>query len=1738
MKGKRWYKRAAAPIMAGCIAGTLVFPLAQPVTAQAAEEGIQWDDVQKIVSRYYGEWDDQEYEGAITSRIPHTALLGNGDVGITSYGTEGEKSFLISKGDFWNYNGTAITLGGVTVKEVVEQSEEYDRNLTAKVSRAWESSTYEGHSAMDTISGYEKGMEGWTTEVGKPQWIAYEFEEPVTIGEWILIGDGGSRGDGQKQNNPKDFEVQISSNGEDWVAIDTVEGNSEGIVDHLLINPVTTKYLRFYFTTPTQESDWDSTNNPRGRVAQVFLYEDNGNAEEYAVENLAQDYSDTKASSTDADHTPSKAVDGDFVYGNEGWVSSIEQTPWVAYKYDEAVTIGSYKLLGDSAIRDEGSAANNPRAFKIQISSDDAVWADDYNEEEDGALWQTIDEVTENVSGTILRTLPQAYEAKYVRVWFDQPVQSADEANPRGRLGRFEFYAETDPSTAVEGDGSGVYEGTAPGPGSNGPFSEKMNLDTADIDTSIYFGDAQVEINTWTAEGKNLLIQEMTSKAENDLDLEISTWVKNDNAQYPTNVKEKDGQIYVTRQTREKDKNKEDSYISEAALTTYVVGAPVDEQHADEDDASAEQYVTLPAGETIYLVTAVGGGGQTYKASDMSLIGDDPVKEAEELGKEAENADDIAALRAEHDDWWQDFWTRSYIDFGTEDANLNKIQSYYYGSLYLLGSALREDGLAAGLYGNWFTTDSPNWSADYHLNYNFIAAYYGLNSTNHSELTLPAGQALLDYMDEGLSRGQNTSELREIVPDEFEDELLQPKIDSGLIDEENGIEGAVLYPVGIGPFGTTCDDNYHQEAMNAAYSAYPMMEYYDYTQDKSYLEDGLYDLLKACGAYYEAWLTKEDTEDGDYVYALYAAYNEGSFSKNPAVELATVKNLFSHLVEYSKILDKDENKRAQWEELLAHLPAQPTAEASGGESLSLAELEAVKSGNTFTGEWAPMNSPIPGDGNAIPLDAVIPGNVFNHYSSPEDIQLVLNTIQTFVNSGNPWGQINNFPRIFPEAVEAGYDINTIVNAFVGQLNDKLEANLTIDDNNHGFEKAGSIETINQMLLNSECNTIDVFPNWLSNKDAEFANFSAKGGFTVSAGYDGTEQAVSHVEITSTLGNDCRLVSPWGGEVIVKDEDGKTVDAKCTDGIPYYEQYDADGEPSGYHDGTLVTFETEKGKTYTITRVYSDDETAAVREELSSMIEKATAALEEKTPDDELYNEEVNKALSSVIEEAKAVYADSSATYTDMRAQTVALQNALDTFDLAYKQWERPLGDPTMNGDNPHLGEFDGYKVIAWEKDTGRFEYPSGSIADVLEIPSGTVVSNMTIDVSYYYDQVDGNSWWHFNTYDENGESAPGVSNGKPHDDGFGDFPGDYKMVSGQWAIVSVSRDNQMLGSGKADWFINVGGAGTDNSNSLYIRGYRITVTLDDGTVKTATWGVMDDEIVEQEKPSKNTLGYFLNAAKEHQANGDVDNCVESIKNLFAEAIAEGEAVMADENATYEEVMDATVKLMKAIQALDFKAADKTDLEMAVELAQGIDLTKYVEAGQAEFQQALAAAQEVLADGDAMQTDADTAWNALVDAISNLRLKADKSTLEDLLNSVADLDLSQYTEESAAVFHTALANAQAVLADESLTEDDQKTVDNAVQALSDAKDQLQLKDISGDNNGGNGDANTGTGDGSDNTGNGDSQVPGNGDNSGNNGNSNAKADAPKTGDTAPIMGLIMLGILSGAAALTISRKRVK
>lgn len=116
--------------------------------------------------------------------------------------------------------------------------------------------------------------------------------------------------------------------------------------------------------------------------------------------------------------------------------------------------------------------------------------------------------------------------------------------------------------------------------------------------------------------------------------------------------------------------------------------------------------------------------------------------------------------------------------------------------------------------------------------------------------------------------------------------------------------------------------------------------------------------------------------------------------------------------------------------------------------------------------------------------------------------------------------------------------------------------------------------------------------------------------------------------------------------------------------------------------------------------------------------------------------------------------------------------------------------------------------------------------------------------------------------------------------------------------------------------------------------------------------------------------------------------------------------------------------------------------------------KYVQTDWQQLVDALAQAQELLEDsGNALAGDVEEASDALLNAILTQRYKANKENLEDILNQAQAVDLSGYTAQSVAVFQAALAEAQALMADETLSVEDQDTVDAAVEALASAMNGL-------------------------------------------------------------------------------------
>ena len=118
--------------------------------------------------------------------------------------------------------------------------------------------------------------------------------------------------------------------------------------------------------------------------------------------------------------------------------------------------------------------------------------------------------------------------------------------------------------------------------------------------------------------------------------------------------------------------------------------------------------------------------------------------------------------------------------------------------------------------------------------------------------------------------------------------------------------------------------------------------------------------------------------------------------------------------------------------------------------------------------------------------------------------------------------------------------------------------------------------------------------------------------------------------------------------------------------------------------------------------------------------------------------------------------------------------------------------------------------------------------------------------------------------------------------------------------------------------------------------------------------------------------------------------------------------------------------------------------------------KYVKTQWEALLDALEAAEQLLSVEHVTQDQVDDTASALLEAIMAQRFQANKENLEAILEQAKDMDLSGYTVESVARFQAALDAAQAVMDDDSLSEEEQQTVDAATEALAAAMEGLTAK----------------------------------------------------------------------------------
>ena len=214
---------------------------------------------------------------------------------------------------------------------------------------------------------------------------------------------------------------------------------------------------------------------------------------------------------------------------------------------------------------------------------------------------------------------------------------------------------------------------------------------------------------------------------------------------------------------------------------------------------------------------------------------------------------------------------------------------------------------------------------------------------------------------------------------------------------------------------------------------------------------------------------------------------------------------------------------------------------------------------------------------------------------------------------------------------------------------------------------------------------------------------------------------------------------------------------------------------------------------------------------------------------------------------------------------------------------------------------------------------------------------------------------------------------------------------------------------------------------------------------------------EEPEPDKEISTAVLEYAIELAKDTDTDGVIDAVKENFEKALQNAQDILArvqsgDKAVTQNQVDDAWRSLIKAMQYMEFKEADKSDLEKVIALAEEMNgnLDAYLDEGKPAFTAALADAKEVYADELASQEEVTGAWQKLLDAIVNMMLKPDKGLLEDLISQAEGLNAADYEAESFSAMRSALVDAKDVFANENATEEEVAT---SVAALEEALAKL-------------------------------------------------------------------------------------
>ena len=228
-------------------------------------------------------------------------------------------------------------------------------------------------------------------------------------------------------------------------------------------------------------------------------------------------------------------------------------------------------------------------------------------------------------------------------------------------------------------------------------------------------------------------------------------------------------------------------------------------------------------------------------------------------------------------------YRKGKADYGLEEL-------YFQFGRYLTIASSRGGNLPSNLQGIWARGVDGPWRVDYHNNINLQMNYWPASVCNLNECLNP----LIDYIRTLILPGEKTAKA---------------------YYDARGWTASVSSNI----FGFTSplaseDMSWNFSPMAGPWLATHLWEHYDFTQDKQFLEETAYEIIKGSANFTTDYLWKNT--EGFYTACPSTSPEHGPIDQGATFVHAVAREILSQAIKASIILNKDKAERKRWQNVL------------------------------------------------------------------------------------------------------------------------------------------------------------------------------------------------------------------------------------------------------------------------------------------------------------------------------------------------------------------------------------------------------------------------------------------------------------------------------------------------------------------------------------------------------------------------------------------------------------------------------------------------------------------------------------------------------------------------------------------------------------------------------------------------------------------------------------------------------